>query len=293
MVVDRDLRRMISETSPTWLRAATAAMNSSTPSKVQDQPSWSVIKVVYTTLQHGKCAFCERKLAQTPDYRPALRAQDVEHYRPKRAVKAWPPANLAKERGLKYPDWLELGVRGASGYYRLAHHHWNYTISCPACNQSHKRDYFPIAKSRRLDGTNPRAMTSEWPYLIFPLGTHDDDPEDLIRFDDLLPHPVQSDPMYHDYWRARVTIDFFDLASEEIITDRADALHHLATTLELTEIGDTPQVRQKAERVAAELTSPRARHTACAKAFFRLWTTDRESARRIADRAADILLKRR
>lgn len=292
-VSDRKLRRLISLQQPDWLSSAARTMQSNGPTKMGKNPSWSEIKAVYSKLQSSKCAYCERKIAQSATYKPTQRIQDVDHHRPKGAVKIWPSAMLADMRKITYHEFLELGGKGPSGYYLLTHHHWNYVMACQPCNQALKRDHFPIAGARRLDGTDPwtRTMKGEWPYLIFPLGDLDDDPETLIHFDGLLPRPADPDANHHDHWRARVTIDFFDLASEDIVTDRAVAIDHLYKSLLLTRSRD-PWVRTNAESTVAHLTSNVAPHTACAKAFHRLWRQDEQDARGLGESAGDITCKR-
>lgn len=216
-VTDEELRRLINFEQPEWLSKAAQTMRGNRPGKKGKSPSWSDIKIVYSGLQSSKCAYCERKIAQSAAYKPTQRIQDVDHHRPKGAVKVWPSAILADERKITYHESLKLGGKGSSGYYLLTHHHWNYVVACPPCNQALKRDHFPVAGTRRLDGKDPWTMKKEDPYLIFPLGDLDDDPETLIHFDGLFPRPADPDVNHHDHWRARVTIDFFDLASEEIM----------------------------------------------------------------------------
>ena len=280
----------------TWLTDAKATMASNKPGELSESPKWSKVKPVYIRAQHGKCGFCERKLTMDPNYQPQWRDFDVEHYRPKGATKAWPPPALAKRRGLEYPEELPLGEAGASGYYRLTHHHLNYVVSCRACNQAHKRDYFPIAKQRKLASKNPKQLfEQEWPYLIFPLGRLDDDPSELIRFNGLRPEPVVEDPEYHEHWRARITIDFFDLHSEEIIRARAQVICDLGIALTLAEEGSTAAKRELGARQVKRQTSKEAPHSACASAFYKLWnkSSTRARAEKILANADKILETRR
>ena len=57
--------------------------------------NWSNIKYLFINIQHNKCAFCERKLAARED--GGAIEHDVEHFRPKNAIKAWkPPSDLER-----------------------------------------------------------------------------------------------------------------------------------------------------------------------------------------------------
>jgi hypothetical protein len=72
--------------------------------------SWSKIKIVYMEMQHAKCAYCERKLESGAVGKIEW---DIEHYRPKSKVKAWPPAKVAKKFSYDFP----LGPASNNGYY--------------------------------------------------------------------------------------------------------------------------------------------------------------------------------
>ena len=106
-------------------------------------------------MQHGKCCFCESKIAHVAE-------GDVEHFRPKKAV-------------------LEDGQLKRPGYYWLAYNWENLLLSCELCNRREKGNKFPI------DGTRAETpeddLGQEHPLFIDPAGT--DDPETLISFTDL------------------------------------------------------------------------------------------------------------
>jgi hypothetical protein len=84
------LEAAVDATSSTWrTRAADRIAQFKTMKKYQEESSiWSDVKPVYMTLQHSKCAYCERKLEGEPF---GNIEHDVEHYRPKSSVKKWPP----------------------------------------------------------------------------------------------------------------------------------------------------------------------------------------------------------
>ena len=137
---------------------------------------WSEIKPVYMELQHFKCGYCEKWL-ESIDY--GAIEHDMEHYRPKSSVKAYP-----REYDFRTGDaW-------AMGYFRLAYHPLNYLTACKTCNSGLKSNYFPIAATR-IDGANhPRGLVREQPFLLYPISDLDDDPEDLIGFDGITAIPV-------------------------------------------------------------------------------------------------------
>ena len=52
-----------------------------------------------------------------------------------------------------------------------------------------KSNYFPIAGQRGPQSDDTGALTVEEPFLIYPIGDGDDDPEQLIRFVGFVPIP--------------------------------------------------------------------------------------------------------
>ncbi|MEM9457259.1 MAG: hypothetical protein AAGF11_23980 [Myxococcota bacterium] len=127
---DARLRAGIDAKSETWLDDAKATMAANTPDALGDKPKWSKVKPVYIHAQHGKCGYCERKLAKDPSYRPMWRSYDVEHYRPKGATKIWPPAKLAEERQLAYPQWLPRRSSTSRSGPTLSFH-WGISMTIP------------------------------------------------------------------------------------------------------------------------------------------------------------------
>jgi len=135
-----------------------------------------------------KCAFCERSL-ESKKYGKI--EQDVEHFRPKASVKNWPVPAALKKLGVA-PTAVPAG---AKGYHLLPHHLFNYAAACKPCNSVLKKDYFPIAGAYATDGSDPAALTAgEQPYLIYPIGQVDDDPETLIDFHGTSPRAVSPEP---------------------------------------------------------------------------------------------------
>jgi hypothetical protein len=227
---------------------------------------WSQVKIVFMRLQHFKCVFCERAMAQEE---AGKIEQDVEHYRPKNAVKPWAiPADLVLE-----------GVTAANGapggYYWLAYDVLNYAASCKPCNTPRKSNHFPI---RGQHGAAPETIEElnrlEKPYLIFPLL---DDAEELITFEGILAVPRhRRGPRYH---RALVTIELLGLNTrEELWEDRFRTIAQLVSDAEVAEVGRSSIRRRHAREALEDAISERAPQAGCARAFRDLIERDPDRA---------------
>jgi hypothetical protein len=230
---------------------------------------WSEIKEVYIELQHAKCAYCEKELEDQPI------EHDVEHYRPKREVARWAVPKALAGRGIvvKQPSG-----GGEPGYRLLAYHPLNYAASCKTCNSILKRNYFPIAGTRDPAGRDPTAMAGEHPYLLYPIGDVDDDPEDLIEFAGLSP---QAKGRGFRRQRALVTIWLFDLNRKWLQKDRAMEIMRYFLALERTRRLPRDRIVRDSERIVQYMSSPHARHANCLRSFRRLYDADRAAAERI------------
>ena len=281
----------IDQVAPTWRAkaATTREENRGARKFVQSSPSWSDIKPVYVQIQRGKCAYCERRIASGPRLRKALYDFDVEHFRPKNRVEAWPTKRLAEERRLRYDVEVSTGTPRV-GYYLLSHEPLNYLVACKPCNSGLKANYFPVASQHNLSGETPSAWAEEWPYLIHPLAGLDDDPEDLIAFHGVLPQQVELDSALHDHWRARITIDFFHLDHESLVRERAELLVSLFLALRVAGNQSLAEDdRTMAKRLIASLTGPDGAHSSCCRAFASLFVSKRDEARLIAEAASELI----
>lgn len=103
---------------------------------------------------NGKCAYCESDIE-------IITYEDIEHFRPKGAIK------LEAQSNLSYP-----------GYYWLAMDWENLLLSCPKCNRTHKKNQFPLVdeNNRNRKHTDKKA---EKPLLLNPC---EDDPKAHIKF---------------------------------------------------------------------------------------------------------------
>jgi hypothetical protein len=193
---------------------------------------WGSVKHVFMEVQNEKCAYCERKLAAETS-KGGKGEHHVEHFRPKSSVKSWSaPASIN----------FVTGGPSVTGYYWLAFNLLNYCTACTTCNSGYKHDYFPISGARGIPGSPPGGQlnTTEQPFLLYPLGKVDDDPEDVIRFRGITAFPPDRDPLLppkdrknaHRNRRARVVIELFALNTrEELLFGRAVKLRELDKSL--------------------------------------------------------------
>jgi hypothetical protein len=267
-----------------WFKKAKAALADLpiSPKSSDFPPLWSKIKQVYITLQCSKCCFCEKSLEGKIE-------QDVEHFRPKAEVRPWKLTERLARAGVVLAQSSDAAPE--PGYARLAYHPFNYAMACKYCNSTLKKNYFPVAGPRQSGGTNPARMRKERAYLIYPLGDHDQDPEDLIEFDGLSPVPKQ--PAGFGRHRALVVIELFHLDSPVkrriLFKGRAYLLRLLFLELEGRRNAATPAEKQKHQAAVASLTSDACPFANCMRSFVRLYHSDRTKATGYADECLKFL----
>lgn len=255
----------VDKIAPTWRARAKVRTDAAVAAGqfVETSSIWSEVKPVFMRFQHNKCVFCERPLAGEL---VGLIEQDVEHFRPKSSVRAWPPAPPA------HPGYaFATGGAYPGGYYWLAYTLDNYAASCKPCNSTLKSDCFPIAGPVRGVAVDmPLALNrSEFPHLIYPLGTNDDDPEDIITFDGIAAVPKHAAGPNHE--RAMVTIDFFRLNDrEELWIERFRVIREIWTHWDRMETHADPSERAAAQATLVELTREDAPHASCARSFMKM-----------------------
>ena len=254
-ITREELHRRIAAEQPTWLRRAAeqTAANRAAGQHV-GRTIWSDIKPILRELQLDKCPYCERRL-------PKKNVEwDVEHYRPKGRVTAWPPGTTAA------PE---------PGYHWLAYEVSNYLACCKTCNTDCKGDYFPLAGKRCPPDTPVEALHQEEPLLIHPLA-EGEDPDRFITFEGAVPQATGPEP---DRRRAVVTIALLKLESrEELIYERSQAIRDvwLAFTHPDTHLAD---------RALDTLCANHAPHSRCARSFRRLCSQDPDRARELLELA--------
>lgn len=263
-----DVEKAVASLDQNWLRKAKerTARILSLGRYEEATAIWSKVKPVYMKLQHDKCVFCEQRL-EGGVYGPVT--WDLEHFRPKSAVAAWPDATRRPE--LVYQN---LGTASDVGYYWLAYDLENYAASCKVCNTIFKLNWFPIAKDRALTATDN--LKKEEALLCYPLGDTDENPENLITF--LLTTAVPKHQTGVLNLRGRVIIDFFGLNKRDNIhRDRAQMIGAIGTLLLERDRGAATPA---ALRILEHLSEPHIPHAGCVRAFKKLWADDAVAARR-------------
>lgn len=275
--------RDIAEIDPRWIvKAANRSKRLVKAGAYSEKSSiWSTIKPVFMLLQHNKCAYCERQL-EGPDH--GTIDFDVEHYRPKNAVPVWP--DPVRHGGLAYD--FQTGAQGR-GYHWLAYELENYAASCKICNTIQKLNFFPIAGSRAeqpATGTSVenarRALANEEPFLCYPIGEADEDPQALITFDVTTAIPAAQDDARRR--RGQVMIDFFDLNGRELLhLERSRMISLVGTALLKRGNEFSSPLHAKEQDAFGSASYP---HASCIRAFVRLWTTDPARAGAVHDACA-------
>lgn len=269
-ILEKDLIAQIKERNKTWLSRAKARTGTyvAAGKYTGGTEFWGQIKTVYIALQYEKCAYCETQLQGSV---LASKVHEVEHYRPKSSIQAWPI----------HLNWA-TGAASATGYYKLAYHHFNYAIACTRCNSTLKSNFFPIRGHRDVQGSDPAQMGNELALLLYPISTVDvDDPQTIITFDGVLAVPAQQNG--HAYERAVTNIEFFQLNHEDLTSRRALALIELWVALEALAADKTDVATRKvAQQLVTFKCSAQSEFTACNLAFRQLYQSDYNAAKQMA-----------
>jgi len=199
------MESLINAHNATWLtRAGQRTDEYRTAGEVtHDSHIWSEIKEVFMKLQGNKCAFCESELEGKTSGKGV---HDVEHFRPKNRITKWQST----------PEFNSLNIAitdpaVSAGYHLLTYNLFNYSMACGPCNQTLKRDRFPIKGAYNTIMENPSTESdAEVPLLLYPIGPDDVNCEDLISFDGAVPTVVTSTGL--PFERAITTIEFFRLS---------------------------------------------------------------------------------
>ena len=179
--------------------------------------------------------------------------------------------------------WLRRARERTATFRALrAYNVLNYTVACKPCNSGLKGSYFPILGDYDLVGEDPKAMMSERPMLIYPIGNFDIDPEEAISFYGVVPRSIAEDPDVRK--RGQAVITFFRLddvkGRRNLFWERAVIIVLLYVKLR-TAAGDAAFVDT--------LTSSSAPHANCARSFVRLFEADSAKAARVAKAAHDFV----
>jgi hypothetical protein len=193
------------------------------------------VKNALIAAQRGKCAFCESQVRHTAH-------GDVEHYRPKRGVRQ----NDA--------DPLEQ-----PGYFWLAYAWQNLFFACQLCNQSFKKNLFPLVDPTRRARSHLDDLAAEGPMLIHPA---DEEPGILIGFREEIAFPIDDDP------RARISIEVVGLNREELAEFRLDHLMPFKLLLQALPLlpADSAEARD-IQALFEQATLPRAQYSSMIRAL--------------------------
>ncbi|MBK8563357.1 MAG: hypothetical protein IPN76_08410 [Saprospiraceae bacterium] len=113
------------------------------------------VKEALKILQHGKCCFCEARVSH-------ISHGDVEHFRPKAGFNSKPRTKLIKP-----------------GYFWLAYNYLNLFFSCQICNQSYKKNYFPLVDETKRVRSHNGKLSQEESLILHP---ENDYPEIHLTF---------------------------------------------------------------------------------------------------------------
>ena len=282
--VDPDeLQARVEQHAPGWTaRAQTRTEAFRERRRYEEATSiWSEVKPVFMELQgDGKCCFCERKFESGNLGRYEL---DIEHFRPKGSIGNWPCPQSLIDDGVT----LTTPPEANNGYYLLSYNLLNYAVACKPCNSGLKKRYFPIAGAYDANGDDPTEMTAEQPWLIYPIGSLDVDPEDVITFHGFLPQSNAAHPFL--MLRGLVTIAFFGL---DDVIGRKNLMRERAMTILLL-YSQLVHIEEREDTAAARLVdrmlASTASHANCARSFARVFRGDRTRATEIAERVRTFL----
>jgi uncharacterized protein (TIGR02646 family) len=206
------------------------------------------VKTALLRAQHGKCCFCESKVAH-------ISYGDVEHYRPKAGHRQNPDDPL-----------------GRPGYYWLAYDWTNLLFCCQVCNQRFKRNQFPLENPARRAATHRHDPARERPLFLNPAI---DDPADFLDFRAEYVSAVGGNR------RGEITLRELGLNREELAERRRDLLGPLKLLLETRELVAEEVARRPTTRLVnllarldAQLqlsTLESAEYAAMARAAMRSW----------------------
>jgi uncharacterized protein (TIGR02646 family) len=161
------------------------------------------VKEALRKAQHGKCAFCESRITH-------IDHGDVEHFRPKAGYRQRPDGPLVRP-----------------GYYWLAYEWSNLFFCCALCNQTFKRNHFPLVDDSRRAACHRDDIAREEPLLIDP---GRDDPATFLEFDREYVRPIGGHP------RGAATINILGLNRQEMVEQRRDVIDPIRMLIEIRDL---------------------------------------------------------
>ncbi len=202
----------------------------------------STVKSALQAAQYGKCCYCEGVFLGHV-------YGTVEHYRPKGRVRQ------TKGAPFEYP-----------GYYWLAYEWTNLFLCCVDCNQSAKRDLFPLEDPATRARNHEHDLAEERPLILNPAGP--EDPTDHIGFHQEVPVAIT------DF--GRTTIDALKLDDRPDLNERRRQrfaeLKTLKDVVRLCDGNTNPEYVELVVDAQAELgraVQPEARFSSMARVLIR------------------------
>ena len=180
----------------------------------------TIVKEQLIRDQHDKCAYCERADV-TANFHG-----DVEHLRPK-------------------AGWIQKAgdALSSSGYYWLAYDWNNLLFSCQHCNQTHKKNHFPLRVPKKRSLSPDEDVARERPILVDPTR---EDPSEFIEFREEI--PVGKDRG----GRGRRTIAILGLDRPKLNEARRKLLNRVHEMQDLLQAFDgKPLNKEQAKAIAA------------------------------------------
>jgi len=197
------------------------------------------VKQALLTAQHRKCAFCESKPL-------AVSAGDIEHFRPKAAV--------------RQSDRLPLD---RPGYYWLAYEWTNLLFSCERCNRRHKGSAFPLANPKSRVRTPADSLDAEVPLFIDP---SIEDPALFVSFRDHVPFAIDGNR------RGARTIETLGLRRQDLNERREEHLNRLKCLLRvLAEPQVSAQLKQEVEALLVRMAEDSAEYSLMSRIAIECW----------------------
>jgi len=189
--------------------------------------------------QHEKCAFCEAKPLPVSD-------GDIEHFRPKAAVRQAPTEALERP-----------------AYYWLAYEWTNLLFSCERCNRRHKANLFPLVDPSSRAKSPADDIAREQPQFIDPAT---EDPSAHITFREHVPVAVSGSV------RGNATIESLGLRREALNRDREDHRAYMqAVYLAASLPGVRPALRTKMAALLRRMTTPEAKYSLMSRIALEEW----------------------
>ena len=165
----------------------------------------------------------------------------------------------------------------------LAYHPFNYAASCKNCNSVFKGNFFPLGRTRKTEAKRPPADSTEEPFLIYPIGDADENPEDLITYEGMSPMALAANG--RGRLRALATIAIFKLGDpierKIFFHERARAIERLFFALEAVSANVSADAVTQAQAAVDRSLQPSSPFASCLRCFRRLYARSQAEARQV------------